>query len=375
MIHIDVIDTSSKAQIQRFTRLPLRLYKNTSQWVPPIRIDHEAQLDKQKHPFYEHSQGEFFIARSGGEDVGRIAVFENQTFNQYHDSRQAQFYFFESVEDPAVAEALFNRAFDWARARGLDTLIGPKGLGALDGYGMLVEGFEHRQMMTMMNYNPAYYPPMLEALGFQKEVDFVSCYVNTETFQLPERVVSIARRVEQRGILRVQRFKDKRHLLSWAGRIGEAYNKAFINNWEYYPLTEREIKFVVDNIMTVADPKLIKVIVHGEEVVGFLFGFPDISPAIQRSRGRLLPFGLVDMLLEMRRTRWISLNGAGILPEFQGRGGNALLYGEMVDTLTGYNFKHGEMTQVAETASTMRADLINLGGIPYKNHRVFCKSL
>jgi hypothetical protein len=375
MINIDVIDTSSKAQVKRFTRLPFRLYKNTPQWVPPIRIDHEAQLDKQKHPFYEHSQGEFFIAHSGGEDVGRIAVFENQTFNQYHDSRQAQFYFFESVEDPAVAEALFSRAFDWARDRSLDTLIGPKGLGALDGYGMLVEGFEHRQMMTMMNYNPAYYPPMLEALGFQKEVDFVSCYVNTQTFQLPERVRSIARRVEERGILRVQRFKDKRHLLSWAGRIGEAYNKAFVNNWEYYPLTEREIKFVVDNIMTVADPKLIKVIVHGEEVVGFLFGFADISPAIQRSRGRLLPFGLVDMLLEMRRTPWISLNGAGILPEFQGRGGNALMYAEMLATITGYNFKHGEMTQVAETASTMRADLINLGGIPYKNHRVFRKPL
>ncbi len=328
-LSVELIDTQNKAQVNRFIQIPFRLYANHAQWVPPILIDIHTQLNKKKHPFYEHSDGDFFIAVQDGQDVGRIAVLENRVFNQYHGTHQVQFYFFECEDSPEIAAALFERVFDWARARGLDTVVGPKGLGPLDGYGLQVDGFEHRQMMTMMNYNYAYYPRLVENVGFEKEVDFVSCYLSADNFHMPERVHHIAQRVLERGVLRVQRFRNKRELLSWAGRIGQAYNKSFIRNWEYYPLSEREISFVVDNIITIADPRLIKIIAHEDEAVGFLFGFPDVSAAIQRSKGRLFPFGMVDMLIEMRRTKWIALNGAGILPEFQGRGGNALLYSEM----------------------------------------------
>jgi len=118
----------------------------------------------------------------------------------------------------------------------------------------------------------------------------------------------------------------------------------------------------VDNIVTVADHRLIKIIIHGEEVVGFLFAFPDVSAAFQRARGNLLPFGLPDLLLEMRRTDTVSGNGMGILPS-PGHGGNALLYYEMGRTLLDFKqFTHVEMTQVAETTRQMRADLKNLTG-------------
>jgi hypothetical protein len=307
--------------------------------------------------------------------VGRLAVLENRRFNDYHGTRKAQFYFFECEDSLETARALFERGFEWAQKRNLDTMIGPKGLGPLDGYGMLVQGFEHRPAMTMMNYNHAYLPRLMAEMGFEKEVDFVSCYVDARTFRMPDRIHSIANRVQERGTLKVLRFKNKRELVGWAPRIGQAYNKAFVNNWEYYPLTEREVNFVVDNIMLIAKPKLIKVIAHGDEAVGFLFGFPDVSAAIQRSKGRLLPFGIFDMLLEMRRTDWIALNGMGILPEFQGRGGNALLYSEMEKTFSEFNFIHADLTQIAETAVQMRQDLENLGGKAYKNHRVFTKKL
>ncbi|RME88827.1 MAG: hypothetical protein D6770_06060, partial [Anaerolineae bacterium] len=303
--------------------------------------------------------------------------FENRPYNRYHGTKQAHFYFFECEEDQEAANALFERAFEWARARGLDAIVGPKGLSAFDGYGLQIEGFEHRQMMTMMNYNYEYYPRLVEALGFEKEVDFVSCYLPYTSFAIPERVVRIAERVMKRGSLSVKRFRNKRELIQWAPKIGAAYNKAFVNNWEYYPLSENEIKFIVDNIMLVADHRLIKIILYKEqEVVGFLFGFPDVSAALQRARGRLLPFGVFDLLLEMKRTDWLSANGMGILPEHQGRGGNALLYYEMAKTIEEFGrFKHIEMTQVAETAVQMRADLKNLNGQEYKNHRVYRRAL
>ncbi len=375
MVTIHKINTSEKSQIRRFVHVPYRLYNNHPQWVPPLYMDAETQLNRDKHPYYEHSDADFFIAQRNGEDVGRIAILENKPFNRYHETRKAQFYLFDCEDDQDAATALFNRAFEWSRERNLDQVIGPKGFGALDGYGLLVEGYEHRQIMTMMNYNYPYYQQLVENTGFEKEVDFVSCYLNADKFRLPERIHRIAQRVIQRGNLGVKRFETKKELREWAPKIGQAYNKAFVNNWEYYPLSDNEIKFILDNILSVADPRLIKVITHGDDAVGFLFGFPDLSAALQKAKGRLLPLGIFHLLIDMRRTNWIALNGAGILPEFHGRGGNALLYSEMENTIRDYKFEHADLTQVSETAVQMRHDLINLGGEPYKNHRVYHKRI
>lgn len=374
MFTIEKIDTENKSQVKRFVELPHRLYRDCPQWVPLLNIDAYTYLNRRKHPFHEHSDVDFFLAARDGRDVGRIAAIENKPYNEYHRTRKANFYFFDCEDDPQAVTALFETVFDWAKARGLDEVVGPKGMGPLDGYGILIFGHEHRNTMTMLNYNHSYYRKLVEALGFEKEVDFVSCFLPADKFQVPERVERITQRVMQRGGLQVKRFKNKRELIAWAPRIGKAYNEAFVQNWEYYPLSQREIDFVVDNIMTIADHRLIKIIVHGEAVVGFLFAFHDVSAALQRSKGRLFPFGLIDLLLELKRTDKVAVNGMGILPEFQGLGGNAILYAEMGHTLLDFKqFKHVEMSQVAETTEQMRADLKNLNGVEYKNHRVYRK--
>jgi GNAT superfamily N-acetyltransferase len=376
MLVIEKVDTSNKVQANRFIELPYRLYRDCPQWVPPLYADAYLPLNRKKHPFFEHSEADFFVAVRDGEVVGRICAADNRLFNDYHQTKKAHFYALDLIDDLEVARALFEAVTDWAVRRGLDTVIGPKGLSPFDGYGILVEGFNERQMMTMMNYNYPYYPRILEALGFEKEVDFVSCYLPAECFKIPERVERIAKRVLERGDLWVKRFKSKRELIRWAPRIGYAYNKAFIHNWEYYPFTAGDVKYAVDNVFMIADPRLIKLIMHGNDIVGFLFAFPDVSAALQRARGHLLPFGLIDILREMKRTKTISGNGMGILPEFQGKGGNALLYYEMGKSVFGFNqFEHVEMTQVAETTRQMRADLKNLNGVEYKNHRVYRKSI
>ncbi len=375
MLTIEKVDTANRAQIRRFIKVPFRLYKQHPQWVPPIRSDVALMLNRKKHPFYEHSTADFFIAVRDGQDIGRIAALENCNYNKHHDVRTAQFYLFDCEDDSEAAAALFQRVFEWARAHNLDTLVGPKGFSAFDGYGLLQEGFEHRQMMNMMNYNYPYYLRLVDEAGFEKEVDFVSHFVIPEDLRLPERLYRIAERAKRHHRLEVIRFKTKRELRQWAGKIGQAYNNAFVKNWEYVPLTEREISFVVDTIMLVANPKLIKIIAQDGNVVGFAFGWPDVSAAMQRCKGRLFPFGIADLLLEMRRTSRISGNGVGILPEFQGRGGNALLYSEMERTVGEFGFKYYEMTQIAETAVQMRKDLETLGGKPYKNHRVYRKPL
>jgi GNAT superfamily N-acetyltransferase len=376
MLSIERVDTNNKAQVDRFVHFYYDLYKDCPEWVPPPFGDAYLPLNRKKHPFFEHSDADFFLAVDDGRVVGRICGAENKPFNEYHKTRKAHFFAFDSINDQKVADLLFNAVFDWARARGLDTVIGPKGLSPFDGYGIQIEGFQYRQMMTMMNYNYAYYRALVENLGFEKEVDFVSCYLPADSFRVPERVERIAKRAMERGHLTVKNFKNRSELLKWAWRIGEAYNKAFIHNWEYYPFTHGDVQYAVDNVINFADYRMIKVIMHGEDIVGFLFAFPDVSAAMQRAKGHLFPFGIIDILLEARRTKTVSGNGMGILPEFQGTGGNALLYYEMGKTVLGmHQFEHVEMTQVAETTRQMRADLQNLNGIEYKNHRVFRKSI
>ena len=375
MVTIKQVDNRSKKEVNEFVQFPFRIYKDVKEWVPPIVADIKMMLNENKHPFYEHSDAKFFTARDNGEMVGRIACIENKKYNQYHDKKQASFYLFECVDDQSVAEQLFNRAFDWAHDRGLDVLIGPKGLSTFDGYGFLVEGFDKRQMMTMMNYNFPNYPKFAEALGFSKVVDWVSSYIHIPDFNMPEKAKIIAKRVEEKGKFKVLRFSSKKELKKWSWKIGQAYNNTFVNNWEYYPLSDNEIKFIMDNIMVVAVPQLLKVITYNDEVIGFLFAFPDISAALQKYNGQLSPIALVSYLRELKKTNWVSFNGVGVLPEYQGRGGNVLLFSEILKSANAFNFEHGELTQVAETATQMRKDLKNLGVTPHKNHRIYSKKI
>ncbi len=376
MITISQIDINNKSSRMKFVEFPFRLYENCPQWVPPFKSDIYMMMNQKKHPYYDHSMADFFIAERDGIVVGRIAALINKPFNEYHQTKDAEFYLFECINDQEVANALFGKVVDWAKAKGMTNLVGPKGFGPLDGYGIQIEGFEHRQMMNMMNYNFPYYQQLVENLGFTKVVDFVSSFINPQNFVIPEKVNKAAEIAIKRGTFEVLTFKNTKHLKQWAPKIGTAYNKAFVKNWEYYPLSQREVDFVVKNVITIVIPELLKVILKDGEIVGFVFPFPDISKAMQKNKGKIGVFDILRIIREIDKTDWISFNGIGILPEFQGLGGNAIIYKTLADAVKGKpRFVNSEFTQVAETAVQMRKDLANLGVRFYKNHRVYQKQL
>lgn len=372
-IAVDEIDLRSRPDVRRFVDLPYRLYRDVPQWVPPLRRDALVLLDPSRHPFYEHAEGAFFVAR-GARDVGRLTVFEHPPYNAAHGTRQAWFALFECEDDESAAEALFERAFDWARSRRLNRIVGPRGLGALDGYGILVDAFDRPQLMTMTNYNPPFYPRLVERLGFVKEIDFVSFALDRDTFVMPAAVRKAAERATRE--LRVVRYPNRRTLVRAARRIGETYNRAFVNNWEYYPLTQREIDFVISQVEPLADHRLMTFIANrADAIVGFLLAFPDVSPALRAMNGRLTPWGIARLLIARGRAQSVALNGAGILPEYQGRGGNALLYVQIERAIRESRAEWAELPQVAETATRMRQDLARLGARPLKTHRVYTRPL
>jgi GNAT superfamily N-acetyltransferase len=373
MLTIQRVDPANRTQVRQFVDVPFALYRGNPSWVPPLGGEAAVMLDRRRHPFYEHSDADFFVARRDDRPVGRIAALELRPYNRAHDVRQVSFALFDCEDDPETAGALLDRVFEWGRARGLTSVVGPRGLGALDGYGALVEGFDRRQLMTMTSYNGPWYARLLEGLGFHKEVDFVTFELRPGTFVMPEPVRRAAERASAE--LRVMRFPTKRALLRAARRIRETYNRAFTGNWEYYPLTDREIDFLVAQVRPLVDPRLMTLIGAGDEIVGFLLAFPDVSAALQAAGGRLTPWSLVRLLTERRRTKTIALNGAGILPEYQGRGGNALLYTEIERAIRAGGFERAELPQVAESAVKMRRDLEKLGARPIKTHRVYRRDI
>ena len=374
---IEIINVNTKALKKEFVEFQYELYKDCKQFVPPFKNDIYAMMNEKKHPFYDHSISEFFLAKRDGKVVGKLSMLINRPFNEYHGTKDSEFYLFDCIDDQEVANTLFDHATRWTLEHGMNRIVGPKGYGPLDGYGIQVLGFEHRQMMNMMNYNYPYYQRLVENYGFVKEVDFVSSYIKLDEFVLPEKIKKAIEIAKKRGSLSVKSFKDKKEIYAWKDKLRNAYNNSFVKNWEYYPLSDRELKFVIDNAITFVIPEMVKFILDKEgEMVGFVLPFPDVSAVMQKNKGKLGPIEILRLMRELNRTEWLDFNGIGILPEYQGMGGNALLMGALESAARGNpRFVHAELTQVAETATQMRKDLANLGVQFYKNHRVYKKEL
>jgi hypothetical protein len=330
-------------------------------------------MNRRRYPYYRHSDADFFLAERDGEAVGRVAVLENRRYNDYHQARVAFFYYFDAVDDAEVAHGLFDAAARWAHARGLTRLMGPKGFLRSDAVGLLVEGFEHRAAMGMP-YNHAYYPDLLEAAGFEKEVDYLSGYLKGHE-DLSDRFYRLAEKIRARRGFWVKSFKNKRELRAWIPRIQQVNNEAFTDVWGYYPIDAAEAQMIARQLLTVADPNLMKVVMKDDEIAGFAFVYPDISEALKEVRGRLWPFGWMALLIARQRTRRMSGNGVGLLPKYQGLGASAVLYVELAKTLKAAKATHCDLAQAMETNVKSLGDMNALGVHWYKRHRVYRRAL
>ena len=367
------LDTESRRDVETFVRLPFELYRDCPQWVPPMVSSVRFAMNRRKHPMYRHSTADFFVAERDGQAVGRIAVIENTNYNKLNESKTAFFYYFDAVDDLEVSRALFGAAFDWARGRGLTEMFGPKGFLTSDGGGILVEGFEHRPAMGIP-YNYAYYDALAVDSGLQKRFDHLSGYVRGD-HQLPERLFSIAERVKARRGFWIKSFSSKKELRGWYSRIALVVNESFVGGLDYCPITDEEAKLAGDQMIEAADPRLIKLVMKGDEIAGFVFGFPDVSAAIQRCGGRIWPTGWYFLLREMKRTKWVNGNGLGLLPKYQGLGANALLYTELYRTIRDFKFEHADIVQVVEENVRSRSDMETMGVNWYKRHRTYKRAI
>jgi hypothetical protein len=368
------VDFADRKQVQAFLDLPGRIYRGNPLWVPPIESDERLRLDRQRYPFYRHSDAAFFLAVRSDYPVGRLAVLDNRRYNDYNHAKVAFFYMFECDPDPHVSGGLFEAACKWARGRGLEKILGPKGFTALDGLGMLVKGFDRRPALGLP-YNPRYYPEIIERLGFIKQDEIVSGYLGVDV-DFPQRIHELAARIRERRGLQIARFRTRRDLRRMLSHLKELYNGALEGTSGGTPITDEEIQALARQILWFADPHLIKVVMKDEKPVGFLLAYPDISAALQKTRGRLFPFGWITLLQELRTTEWININGAGMIEEYRGLGGTAILYSELFKSVVeNPRYRHIEVVQIGLENAKMQRELENFGIDFYKTHRVYEKNL
>ncbi|MCA9971884.1 MAG: hypothetical protein KC425_16790 [Anaerolineales bacterium] len=372
-MQIRQLDPSNPRHVRQFVAFPYALYRDCALWVPPLRGEMARIMDRGRHPFYAHSEADFFVVENGrGEMLGRMAMLENRSFNAFRQRRAAFFGYFEVVEELAAARALLAAGLEWARRRGLNEVIGPRGVIGIDG-SVLVEGFEHRPALGV-TYNFPYYDAYIREAGFEKDADYLSGYL-PGAHQLSARIGRIAARVRARSGFWVKQFGSRQEVRRWLPVALALHRRAMSQLHSYYPPTQAEVQLVLETVLTIAEPRLIKLIMKEAEAVGFILAYPDISAALQRMNGRLWPFGWLHALRERRRTSWVNVNGLGLLPEHRGLGGNAVLYTELADSIHAFGYEHVDVVQVAEHNVNSFADMESIGVRWYKRHRHYRRAV
>ena len=370
-MEIRLLEKSNPKAIKLFKDLPFHLYENNSFWVPPVPGEIESVMSPEKHPFYSHSEADFFIVENNGEVLGRIAVLHNHNFCDYHKVKTAFFYYFEAVDNPDVSRLLFSAAEEWCHDRDLDTIIGPKGFLRSQGIGLLINGFDKLPAVGIPYHLP-YYQALVEDFGFVKSHDHFSGYLD---HHLDEKIHVIAEKVLARGNFVIRDFYDIQEIIKWIPIVDEVQQKAFSENPNFYPSSREEFDLLAKNILALADPKFMKLIMHKDEVAGFIVSYPNINRSLQRSKGKLFPFGWLLLLNEKKHPVILDINGVGLLPEYQGLGGNVLLYSEVDKVINSTRIKKAEIVQVDERNLSSFSDMKKMGIKFSKTHRTYYKKL
>lgn len=377
---IEVRPVESKDDWKSFINLPWQVYQKQSHWVPPLKIAVKDLLNVDKNPFFRHAVMYPLIAIRDGKVVGRIVGIVDENHNKHCSEQTAFFGFFESVEDPQVANALLDEVSKWAKTWGMNCLRGPVNLNTYNEIGVLVDGFQDTPAV-MMNYNPPYYSNLLENFGMTKKKDVYAYILDGRGSRFSEKLLSHAERLKTRHKIRFRevdfsRFKEEVEL------IMEIYNDAWQNNWGFVPLEEDEIWHLAKELKPITDPRLVFIAEVNGEPAGFSLTVPDVNQVLYGIHdGKLFPTGLAKLLWNlkgpgrkktMNRVRIIAL---GFKKKFEGLAIGPLLYAEYYRRSVQLGYRYGEASWILEDNAAMNKALERMHGKRYKTYRIYEKPI
>jgi GNAT superfamily N-acetyltransferase len=374
---IAVTKVASRADRDAFIKFPWRIYRNDPAWVPPLLIERKEFLDREKHPFFEHGQAEFFLARRGGQIVGRIAASDDPKYNALHGSNVGCFGMFESIDDQEVANALFGAAADWLRSLGRDEIMGPIDYSTNYLCALLIDGFQHPPML-LTSHNPPSYSRLIEGWGFAKAMDFFAWWF-AEPANAAARLRKLAGALKKRPEKVTLRQINLRDIAGEATRIRAIYNQAWEKNWGFVPFSEKEFGYMTKEMKPLLLPDLVWLAEIGSEPVGFILCVPDINVALKKIDGRLttfgLPIGLAKLLYHKSRIKTVRLVALGVVPKYRRHGIAEMLVLHIIENAMLKRGFIGECSLILENNVMMNRFLEAIGAEKYKTYRVYRRSL
>jgi hypothetical protein len=372
---IVIQEVNSKEELRKFIHLPAAIHQNHSNWVPPIYMDDWEFFDPKKNKSFEFCDTILLLAYRSGEVVGRIMGIIHHTYNEKHQEKNARFAFFETWNDEEVANSLLLFVENWGREKGMEKLVGPLGFSDKDPQGFLIEGYDEPCVIAS-NCNFPYQVELLEKNAFTKEVDLVEYKID-----IPNPLPEFYLRIEERAIrmnpnLRVLEFTSRSKVKPYIHPILHLLNETFTEIFGFTPFMEKEMDDFANRYLFLINPRYIKVVVNeSDQVVAFVVGMAHIGDGIQKSKGKLFPFGIFQIINSGRKSKQLNLLLGGIDPVYRGKGLDVMMGVKMMQSATALGKTIIDSHLELESNVKVRAEMEKMGGVVYKRFRVFSKNL
>ncbi len=366
-MHIHPIQ--DKKDLTAFINLPYQLYKDDPVWVPPLRDEQHGQFDPKRNPLLEHCEWQLFLLEDKDKFIGRIAAFIDNLAVDFWKERIGLFGYFECIPDPSAGCALLEAARDWLRIRKCTAMRGPWSFVSQE-WGSVVEGYEPSPVI-MGPYNPPYYNDYYTNLGLEKVKDLLCWYGSAaEGYNIPERILRLTDAVQKRYGVRIRPLDMKRYDEE-VKIIIELSNSSIIDNWGYSPVTEAEVQAMARDMKPIIQPKGVLFAEDKDgRPIGFAIVLPDINTLLKGLNGRMFPFGFIKLLWGIPRLRRYRMFALGVIPEYQGKAVDSLLYRALYESLYAPDVWL-EINYVLEDNWPMINAIKKLGAVPMRRYRVY----
>lgn len=376
MSEIEIQAVESETDKKKFIEFPYQLHSNEKNWVEPLRFDVKNNLDEKKNPFYRHAKIKLWLAKKNGKMVGRIAGIINDAHNKFYNDKVGFFGFFECINDKKVSKLLFDKATEFVKQDGMDTLRGPVNPSTNDECGLLVDGFDSPPVM-LMPYNPKYYIELYESYGLVKAKDLLALWISKDVVK-DEKMMDKLNRISEMIIKKENltiRNVNMKDFKSEVQRVREVYNNAWQDNWGFVPMTEEEFNFIAANLKLAVDPAYVEFAEIDGIPIGFSLAIPDINQAIKGLNGKLFPFGIFKFLANKKKINQLRVIIMGVKKEYHKKGIDAVFYRNVIKAGNKGNIRGAEISWVLEDNLAMKQTAEKLGARVYKTYRIYDKSL
>lgn len=375
---ITIQQVSSKKELKTFIRFNYELYKDNPYSVPDLYDDMLHTFNPKKNAAFEFCEAAYFLAYKDKKVVGRVAAIINHRANDTWKAKEVRFGWIDFIDDDEVSAALLKTVEEWGKARGMNTIVGPLGFTDMDAEGMLIEGFDQLSTMATI-YNYPYYPQHMERLGYEKATDWVEFKLKVPEQQLPERFKRVAEIILQKYKLKIVKLtrkviKEK----NYGQRMFDLINEAYAPLYGFSKMTQGQISQYVKTYLPLLDLRMVTVVEdEAGELVAVGISMASLSEALQKAKGRILPFGWFYLLksLYWKRPKTLDLLLVAVKPEYQSKGVNALLFYDLVPVYMQMGFEFGESNPELEDNKKVQSQWSAFDPVLHKRRRAFRKSI